>query len=61
MDMITLYLKLAFGKPGCPVCRKRQALEARMERRYIFYGTRRQALVDYQHRSEKSPDGKSCG
>ena len=27
MDMITLYLKLAFSKPGCPICRLRRESE----------------------------------
>lgn len=32
MDIITLYLKLAFREPGCPICRLRQE----SEQRYLF-------------------------
>jgi hypothetical protein len=32
MDIITLYLKLAFREPGCPICR----VKHNAERRYLF-------------------------
>ena len=49
MDLITLGLKLAFEKPGCPLCRLRQETEYR----YLYHllyesvtdGTTRQLLV----------------